>query len=70
VNYLDDPAFAEPNEGPLVSESRPQHGRDPSPEQIAARAAAIRKAAPRGLVGAGRVEGKVPVATERVLDAA
>ena len=49
--YLDDPAFSEPNKGPLITPHRPSDGRDPSLSQIAARAAAIRKAVPRRPVG-------------------
>ena len=49
--YLDDPAFREEHDGPLISPARPSDGRDPSLSQIAARAAAIRKAYPRRPVG-------------------
>ena len=49
--YLDDPAFKEPNKGPLITPHRPSDGRDPSLSQIAARAAAIRRAYPRRPVG-------------------
>jgi hypothetical protein len=50
-SYLDDPAFREEHDGPLISPDRPSDGRDPSPRQIAAMAAAIRRAYPRRPVG-------------------
>jgi hypothetical protein len=49
--YLSDPAFKEPNKGPLITPHRPSDGRDPSPRQIAAMAAAIRRCYPRRPVG-------------------
>jgi len=49
--YLSDPAFSEPNKGPLITPHRPSDGRDPSLSQIAARAAAIRRCYPRRPVG-------------------
>jgi hypothetical protein len=50
-SYLSDPAFREEHDGPLISPDRPSDGRAPSLSQIAARAAAIRKAYPRRPVG-------------------
>ena len=50
-SYLDDPAFREEHDGPLISPDRPSDGRDPSPRQIAAMVAAIRRAYPRRPVG-------------------
>ena len=59
--YLDDPAFREEHDGPLITPHRPSDGRDPSLSQIAARAAAIRRAVPRRPVGPGRVHWQPPV---------
>ena len=49
--YLSDPSFSEEHDGPLISPDRPSDGRDPSPRQIAAMAAAIRRAYPRRPTG-------------------
>ena len=49
--YLDDPAFSEPNKGPLITPHRPSDGRDPSPAQIRRRCEAIRRAYPRRPTG-------------------
>lgn len=51
MSYTDDPAFTEENDGPLVNCHNEQHGRDPSPEQIAERCAVIRQHAPRRPTG-------------------
>ena len=51
VLYLSDPIFAEPPAGPWIDAGRRGSRRDPSPEQIASRSAAIRRAVPRRLVG-------------------
>ena len=60
--YLSDPAFSEEHDGPLISPDRPSDGRDPSPRQIAAMAAAIRKAYPREPQGLGRDQWTPPLA--------
>ena len=71
--YLSDPAFKEPNKGPLITPHRPSDGRDPSLSQIAARAAAIRRCYPRRPVGESaerwtppEVEGPADLDIERV----
>jgi len=50
-SYLDDPAFREEHDGPLITPHRPSDGRDPSPAQIKRMAAAIRRCYPRRPVG-------------------
>ena len=60
--YLLDPSFKEPNKGPLITPHRPSDGRDPSLSQIAARAAAIRRAYPRRPVGEAAEPWTPPVA--------
>lgn len=45
--YVADPAFLEPNDGPLVCDFQPHNGRDPSAEQIRKRCVAILKHVPR-----------------------
>jgi len=50
-HYLADPAFNEPNKGPLIIPHRPSDGRDPSPAQIRRRCEAIRRCYPKRPVG-------------------
>ena len=60
--YLADPAFLEENAGPPVPDRwNKTRQRDPSPDQIRRRAAAIRRAYPRKPVGPGRVRWQPPV---------
>ena len=63
--YLSDSAFSEPHRGEiLVDEHDQPHGRDPSPDQIAAMRLAIRRAVPRDPVGVGAARFTVPVVAE------
>ncbi len=70
MDYRSDPSFSEPHRGPRL---RGAHGcvlavRDPSLQQIAAMAAAIRKAAPRPMVGSIRSPWTVPVFSSALVE--